>query len=295
MQFSRRRIVLGTIILCCILFVTGYLIISIEQHRTTSTADLYKWVAPHPHALMIVNKPEQLRNFFFKDSKIKESFAEKVPDVFIHLLEEKNWNSPILFSFHESGTVGYMQPNSKEQKAFESYVKQTKAAGFDAEKQQIGNISFFYYPASEERFFGYFLIDGTVVCSYSKKLLESVAASYTNKKLFLPIQAERELKKADKSSTANILLYADLLNLYVTVSESQVWRIKNRWLNADLFPGEGQCCFFSTLPYYTELDSLYTPLADTLALRIKESLPELNLSIQTRFENKLVYYTGCYK
>ena len=132
------------------------------------------------------------------------------------------------------------------------------------------------------------------MASYSKKLLEEVAQIQRNRHSSLLPDQDRLRRSFDKNAPLNLMVQADSLDLYVALPDSTEWRIRNRWLGADLFMNENHLCYFGNLPYNATTDSLYAPLGDTLALRLEQAFPQFDVSNQTTWEEGRAFYTGCF-
>ena len=95
-------------------------------------------------------------------------------------------------------------------------------------------------------------------------------------------------KTLDSNAPLNLMIQSKLLDLYVKSNDSTLWRVRDRWLAADLFESEGNICYFSSLPYLEPADTLFRTIADTLSLRLEQ-----HFSNQIYEEDGKFFYTGC--
>lgn len=173
--------------------------------------------------------------------------------------------------------------------------KETLSPAFDAyspERRTQGKITFTYYPVTTDRFFGCYQYRDVFAASFSSKLLEGVAARQQ-----LPCLPPADWKKQTVQPgihpPVSLLMPSGPLDLYVMADDSTEWRIRDAWLTADLFTREGQLCAIGAQPYHAMLDTLYTPMADTLAQRLGQAFPDVGFHATADVGTEWVYFTVC--
>ena len=295
MNAYKREIVIFIIAALATLSAVWYFFGKMEKTKTVVQTDLYALVAPASDAILSVNRPDIFAKYILSDSATWQTFSSRMPAVYLSLIRHYPSLPEVQFSFHPQGILLYTKmTESQAERIEQNYIKKTFNS-FAPQKQTIGNITFIYYPDAGNRFFGYYLYNGIYVASYSRKLLEEVARIQTRPVRYL-LPAQEEIHRAfDRNAPLNLMFRADSLNLYVTLSDSTEWRIRDRWLGADLFSSKGKLCYFGSLPHQPEADSLYSALGDTLTLRLRQHFPQLPTTGQLSIDNGQVLYTGCCK
>ena len=132
---------------------------------------------------------------------------------------------------------------------------------------------FYLLPGCRKPLFGYYQHNGVWVSSYSRKLLEEVAA-IQSKKNNQPKEQMLLRKTLDSNAPLNLMIQSKLLDLYVKANDSTLWRISDRWLGSrPFFESEGNICYFSSLPYHEPADTLFKTIGDTLSVRLRTTFP----------------------
>lgn len=294
MKADKREIVTFVIAALATLVAVWFFLGNMQKEKETVRTDLYAFVAPASDAVLSVNRPAAFAHYILSRKPEREAFASKIPDIYLSIIQN-NRNLPwLLLSFHPQGVVLYAKAENNFAGRIEQNTLQKAFGSFAPQKQQKDGITFIYYPDIGNRFFGYYQHDGVWVASYSKKLLEEVAQIQRNQQSYLLPDQDRLRKSFDKNAPLNLMVQADSLDLYISLSDSTEWRIRKGWLGADLFLNENHLCYFCNLPYDPATDSLYTSLGDTLALRLEQAFPQFHVSNQTTQENGRVFYTGCF-
>lgn len=292
MKADKRDIVTILIAALATLAAVWFFLGNMLKEKETARTDLYTLVAPASDAVLSINRPATFTQYILSRKPEREAFASKIPDIYLSIIQN-NRNLPwLLLSFHPQGVVLYAQAGNHLVSQIEKNTLQNTFGAFAPQKQKRDGITFTYYPDTENRFFGYYQHNGVWVASYSKKLLEKVAHLQQNGQNNLYPEQERLRKSFDKNAPLNLMIQADSLDLYVSLSDSTEWRLRKYWLGADLFMNENHLCYFGSLPYHSTADSLYAPLGDTLALRLEQLFPQFNVSNQTTREKERVFYTG---
>lgn len=293
MKTYRREIVICMLTalatLTAVWFFFGYM----KKGKMVVQTDLYSLTAPSPDALLMINRPGIFSRVMLSNESVYQAFSTKLPDVFTALIQEGNDLPALLFSFHPEGVVLYAKVNENQLQTINQTVLRPRFNSFAPRQQQTGDITFTFYPDVNNRFFGYYHFNGIWVASYSKKLLEEVARQQTTGQISLSPELRKTGRKSDPNAPLNIQIESNRLNLYVTKSDSTEWRIRDKWLSADLFSSEGNICYFGSLPYFEYADTLYTPIADTLSIRLNHLFPQLQFTTQANRDSLQVLYTGC--
>lgn len=295
MNAYKREIVIFIIAALATLSAVWYFFGKMEKTKTAVQTDLYTLVAPASEAILGVNRPDIFAKYILPDSSAWQAFASRIPPVYLSLIREYPGLTELLFSFHAQGVLFYTKATEAQVSRMEENFINKKFGSFAPQKQTVGEITFTYYPDTGNRFFGYYQYHGIFVASYSRKLLEEVARIQTKPIRYLLPEQETIRRSLDRNAPLNLMFESDRLNLYVTLSDSTEWHIRGRWLGADLFTSKGNLCYFGSIPYEPEADSLYSALGDTLTLRLKQLFPQLPVTSQFSIDNGQVLYTGCNK
>ena len=224
---------------------------------------------------------------------VYQAFASEIPDIYLNIIRKNPEIASLHLSFHPQGGVMYAKADNNIVRQIEENVLKQAFRSFAPQQQARGGITFTYCPDTGNKFFGYYEYNGVWVASYSKKLLEEVAAIQRKQKNNLSKEQMRLRKTLDNNAPVNLLIQSKLLDLYVKSNDSTQWRISDRWLAADLFESEGNICYFSSLSYLEPADTLFRTIADTLAVRLEQRFPQLHISNQIYEENGKFFYTGC--
>lgn len=289
----KRDIVLFSIAALATLAAVWFFFSNMQEKKRAVRIDLYTLVPPVSDATLAVNRPTIFARHILTQPSLYQAFASKIPEIYLSIIRNNQQIPSLLFSFHPQGVILYaLADNGQANQIKENILKKTYPS-FAPQKQTKSEINFVFYPDTGNLFFGYYHHNGIWVASYSKKLLEEVAQIQLNNQNYLLPNQDQMRKTFDLNAPLNLMIQADSLNLYVTLNDSSLWRLRNRWLGADLFMNEGHLCYFGNLPYYTDIDSLYAPLGDTLALRLEQLFPQLHITSQVKIDKDKVLYTGC--
>lgn len=266
---------------------------AIESERTTVQTDLYALIAPQPEAILAINRPALFTKVILSQEPVHKLIESHIPDIFLKIAGKHPALSFLLFSVHPQGTVLYAKANDEQAYQIETEIVKPLFNTYPPQFQKKNGITFTYYPDTENHFFGFYHHKGAFVASYSKKLLEAAAALQLKEKPVIAEDINEFRKLSDKNAPLNIAVPANPLNLYVPLNDSVTWVVRNQWLIADLFASENNLCCYGSLPYDTQLDTLYAPMADTLSLRLEKLLPALQITHEINQDGKRIYYTGC--
>lgn len=293
MKTYRREIVICIATALATLAAVWFFFGNIEREKVATQTNLYSLIAPAPDALLAVNRPGTFAKAMLSRQSVYNAFSSEIPTVFLSIIQGQKDLSFILFTFHLQGVVLYAKASNQQVESIDKAVLRPLFNSFAPQTQTKDGITFTFYSDLGSRFFGYYQYNGIWVASYSKKLLEEVARQQTTGQISLSPEIKKIYRKLGRNAPLNILIQADKLNLYVTKGDSTQWRISNKWLSADLFTSEGTICYFGCLPYSGYADTLYTPLADTLSLRLNTRYPHLKFTSQANRDSMQVLFTGC--
>lgn len=293
MKVRKREMVIGILTALAMLTAVGFFFKTMEEEKTAMQTDLYTLIAPAPEAVITINRPATFAKGMLTKQSVYDLFASKIPPAFLTLIQKETAISSFILSFHSQGVILYTKADNQQLQALEESLPKILPSTFAPLKQVTGNITLHFYPDSGNHFLGYYQHNNIWIASYSKKLLEEVAQLQVMGKKSASVEQKRLLKTLDPNAPLTIMLQADALNLYVTKSDSTVWKINDKWLTADLFTSEGNICYFSSIPYNESTDSIYIPLADTLSKRLNHLFPLFNITSQTRHNDTQMLYTGC--
>lgn len=271
------------------IIAVSILFVRLKKTQNAVNFNLIELVPSSTTALLRVNKPNDMRKYVLSNKDITAAFNSQIPPVFVSLINFIRGNQTCLCSFHPQGIIFYAQIDNYQEKSIKENILQPYFGSFAPQIQNIANINVKFYAAKDNQFLGYYLKNGIFICSYSRKLLEETifsTSAETNTELI------KTMNEADNKAPFNVFINSDLLNLRINLSDSTMWKLKSRWLSADFFMNKNKLCYFGSLPYFTEIDSLYTPLADTLTLRIKTAFPKFNFSAEINKDTDKMLYTG---
>ena len=287
------RIINGILLLAA-LSVVVWFIWQMNSKRTKASRELYQLVAADPELLLQVNRPELLRSLMLAQPAIHELFQQELPPLFMELVTGYPLRSAVLFSFHPQGVVCYTKISPDQFKQIQSFLVQKTTAWHAITENKPDAMPIHYYPAGGNQFLGLYYHEDILVASYSRRLLESAALSQQTNQKNLTYQAEQALLAVNQKAPLIVLFQADLLDLSVPFVFGGSRESGNRWLSADLFTHDNRICYFGTLPFYPEMETLYQPLNDSLKLKLETSFPMLELNCQVQTDAGKVYYSGCY-
>lgn len=289
---NRRDIIFFSIAALATLAAVWFFFSKMQEKKRAVRTDLYTLVAPGADVMLAVNRPATFARHILTKQRLHQAFATEIPDIYLSILRENPYLPALLFSFHPQGVVLYARADKEQVKQIEKNTLKKFFPSFAPRTQAEESIDFIFYPDTGNRFFGSYQHDGIWVASYSKKLLREAARTQLNHTNNLSAAQDRLRKTLDRNAPLNLMIQADSLNLYVTLDDSSQWRVRNRWLGADLFMNAGYLCYFGTLPYYADMDSLYAPLGDTLTRRLEQKFPQIHIKSQLKTEKDKVLYTG---
>ncbi len=267
---------------------------SMQAEKATVETNIYTLVPSDVNGMLMVNRPGIFSRMILAKKLYSDMFSADIPPIFLSMIEDDLPFRSVVFSSHPDGVVCYIQDGAQISGEIDKYIRQNLSGNYDPIRQEEGGVNFFYFPDATNRFFGCYTYNGIWVGSYSKRLLEKTADQQLNGSMLLPSEMTRLIESFDVNAPLNIIFPADDLNLYVSRGTLPEWRIRYKWLGADLFLSEGNFCCYGSLPFQSYLNNrLYKAMGDTLSHRIKEMYPFINLTFQVDVEEEFVYYTGC--
>lgn len=277
-----------------LLLIAGitYFYQNIQSRKRTEQMDLYTLIASDPEIVIRLNRP-QIASSLILSHKETAGLVSSVPEVFLSLIRQSPSGSSPLLSVHPGGILFYTKAEDKTLSVFEKQVFKRLFPSYPPTVEKQSEISYFYYPDTAGRFFGYYHHDGVLVAGYNLKGLEEVAARQLgSNSAAVPLNGE--IYASDSHAPVNLFLSAAKLGLHFALNDSVSWHSGKEWLVADLFSNEGKVCCYGSLELPQPLDSLYLSLAaDTLARQLEQLFPTLRIESQLSQEDKWINYTGC--
>lgn len=267
-------------ILVMSLAITAYFK-AMREEKAGSRSDVYALIPPNAHTLLAVNRPAVFNRMILNNPPLYKLFAGEIPEIFLSIIRQNRQMALIVFSFHPQGVVCYMQAGSKTAGEINKEILPEKFRPYSPQKQAGDGVDFYYYPDTENRFFGSYVHNGIWVGSYSRKLLERAALQQKEGRVLLPADMNGRRALLDANAPLNIIFRAE-----------EVGVGGMEWLSADLFVSEGKICCYGSLPYDV-LGSRYLSVGETLSKRIAQRFPRFRLSFQINREDEAVYLTGC--
>jgi len=269
---------LSAIVIMSLAVVVYFKAVKTEQSNRES--DLYALLPPNAEALLAVNRPDVFNRMMLSERSLYQVFASEIPDIFLALIRSHPQVNAALFSFHSQGVLCCIQAG-RVSGAIEDKFLPARFGHYLPQKHIVNGIDFYYYPDTENRFFGYYINEGIWVGSYSRKLLEHSAEQQFGKKVLLPQEMTRLLNAFDTQSPANIVYPLRKLGIHEGSFGGR------KWLGADLFVSEGSFCCYTRLPYYKD------EIGETIAGRVSAKYPPLRLSFQVTPADDSIFLTAC--
>jgi hypothetical protein len=255
---------------------------AVKEEKANDRADVYTLIPPNAQALLAINRPVIFNRVILNNPSLYKFFAAEIPEIFLSVLRQNQQMNLVVFSFHPQGVICYMQAGTKTAGDITKDILPGQFKPYSPQKQTENGIDFYYYPDTENRFFGYYVHKGIWAGSYSRRLLERAAVQQLNGDILLPPEMNTLRTTFDANAPVNMLSPAKELGL------------RNlEWFAADLFISEGKVCCYGSLPYDAVSNIPYLSIGDTLSRRIEDKYPRLQLSFQISREGEYVYLTGC--
>lgn len=291
MRKYRREIIVGFLTVAATVLAVGYFFGRISERKEAVDTDLYGLIAPSSRGVLAINRPETFARFMLAEKSTHDLFASVLPDIYLLLLKKNPSLSHVVVSFHPQGAVMYAQADARQAYLINKEILTPVFNAYSPQQHMVNGISFTYFPVADRRFFGCYQYQGVWAGSFSKRLLEEAAGrqlAYGNAG-----QAAGRFCAPETAAPVTLFVPLDSLDLYVSIDDSTQWRLGNRWLTADLYVRGGDLCGIGALPYEAERDSLYVPMADTLARRLESFFPSHRFSAQADPDSVSVYFTVC--
>lgn len=297
MKAYQREILIVIVAVIATALAVWYFFGSMEKEKIIVQTNVYRMLDSSPSGLLVVNRPAVFSRMMLSEEKIKGTFATYIPEVYLDIVKQHPSFPVVIFSFHEQGVVMYAKTDEGEAYLIHRNTLRPVYNTYRPPLQKKNGITFTYYPDAENRFLGCYYWNGVWVASYSKRLLEEAArrqwAEASDPEATPSTGIQNLVSTLDGHAPLNVVLPASRLDLYVQINDSLEWRIKNKWLTADIYTEAGRLCCMGAEPYHAVLDSLYPAMADTLSLRLEHFFPQLQINTQVDIGQETVYFTAC--
>lgn len=295
MKAYKRDITICILTALVTLSAVGYFLGDMKKVKHLAEIDLYTLISPNAHAVLAINRPSSFTRLMLAKKSVYDAFASKILEVYLSIIQKSPSLPSILLSFHPQGTVLYTKATESQVQMIEKEILEPSSGSFAPQKQSKGGITFTYYPDSGNRFFGSYYHEGVWVASYSKKLLEEAARLQLNKTHRTQEEQPWERATLDTNAPLNLLLQIGQLDLSSSPDSTLQQPDQHQWIEADLFTNDQNICFFSRLPYQETADTTdstgFSP--EAISLKLEELFPQFHLTITTRREKAMTFYTGC--
>lgn len=285
MRQLKNEIAIAIFLIFFTLSAFFYFYNQIEEKKEMTSFDLYTLIPNDPQRIISINKPSIVSDsilFLFPQSLSQDSF-------FLTVIQTLSDVSPIVCSFHPSGTLFYIkisptQRKKAEKRLFGTFLPQhIKQKGTD----------FSFYSDTSNRFFSSFYYKGIWVLSGSKKLLENAALQKQKGAYSFSKEIETALRSFESNVPINIGFPVEEMHLILTENDSIVWQPHNNWLTTDIFNSEGKICYFGSL--LAPQDSfLKQAISDSLSLRLTQLFPSREVMSQIEQADDKILYTTCF-
>ena len=297
MKSYQREILICIIAIVATISAVWCFLGRMTKEKKVIQTDLYAMIDPAPSGgALIINRPAIFSKMILSQKEIRELFTRFIPEIYLSVIQQTPSLSTVIFSFHEQGIAMYTKADERLADAMDKQIFRKTFNTYSPQVQKKDGITFTYYPDAENHYWGFYQYGNIFVASYSKRLLEKAAER--QRRDYLPSSPDgglRLINSLDHHVPLNLIIPADLLNLYVQTNDSTEWRIQGRWITADMYAEKGGVCCIGTLPYHPSIDSLYAPLSDTLSIRLQELFPKLQIHSQSDIGKEVVYFTTCGK
>ncbi|MDL2245707.1 hypothetical protein LJC54_09465 [Parabacteroides sp. OttesenSCG-928-J18] len=275
-----KEIVLSLVIACVAVWSFWYVYDSIQWNKKMEATDLYTLVAEAPEQIVAINR---LRTPWHSDPL--QVFIASIPEIYLSLAAKAQ---PCLLSFHADGLVLYAKTDRKNKREIEKTILHPQYGAYLL-KQRKGDITYTYYPDKGNGYFGYFVQEGILVASHSRRLLEEVAGN-----LAVPNPSILGERSIDENVPVNILLAPEKIDLRIVENDSLIWQMPREWVTVDLFVSERKRCVYLPIPKESVTDSLFYSVTDSISYRLERLFPSLALESQQTEDENFLYYTGCF-
>jgi hypothetical protein len=280
-SYLKEIIVSTTALLIMSLVIMAYLKAVREEKAHNHPEAIYTLIPPNVRTLLVINRPFLFHEMILSNPLLRQAFSGEIPDVMLSVLRTDRLMPLVIISFHSQGVICYIQAGNRTANRITKDFLPERFNFYSPQKRTVNGIDFYYYPDTENHFFGSYVHNGIWVGSYSSKLLERAAEQQLNGEVLFPDEMNALRSSFDTNAPLNMIYPAGELGI------DEV-----RWLSADLFVSEGVVCCHGRLPYEA-VGNMYLSLGDALSRQIEKKYPFLRVAFQMNHEEETVYYTGC--
>ncbi|MDR1499420.1 MAG: hypothetical protein LBI58_00375 [Tannerellaceae bacterium] len=277
--YLKELIITAASILFLSLAVAAYFKAVSREKENSHPDAVYTLVPDNLGTLICVNRPHVLSEMI-RHSSLRRILADEIPDIYLSIISATPQAPLIVFSFHPQGVVCYVQAPSKTTGPVVNDLLPERFKPYPPHEERSGGIDFYYYPDTEGRFFGYYIHNGVLAASYSRKLLEEAAARQQVGDISLPAAINRLRLSASSNEPVNIIFRAGELG----VSDAG-------YLSADLYMSGGSIYCRGSIDSGA-FKGAPTLSGDTLFRNITDRYPYLKLEFQIETEGEYIDYTA---
>lgn len=271
MKTRQIELVSVALLIAVMLGLVVFFLWRMRQEAQTERIDMRQLILRDAVAVAQINDPAKFLGVLEQQPCLKQYFVQSIPDDYFRLLRQIR-QTPVLLTYYPRGTVMLFRPENSSGE-FESCFANEET--FTVEKD---NRLFVFYPRTKNRFFGSFRHGDVCVVSYSRKLLEAV----NNQIRFERFTSLEELRKGVSQYDKHALL-----NVFYPVSGSREWH------SADIRLRQQQVCCVINETLIQQTDSIVTAIADSLAQKIRQIIPGIELQQDYSLTDSLVLYSFC--
>ncbi|MDR2496455.1 MAG: hypothetical protein LBD21_04945 [Tannerellaceae bacterium] len=281
MRAYLKEIILGTAVALILAFAVVAFIRLTGREQQGLSLSLAALVPADTEAILRINRPDLFRLMIISEPAAAEAFARKLPPVFIDLLRGVEMQAAQI-SIHPRGQIMYLQ-TGRATSAAERHLRREIFSPYGPQEHSAAGLRLWFFPAEAGSYFGYYVHNGVMVSSYSRRLLESVAALHTASPDSFPAAGiSSRLADLDANAPANLLFDREGSAFPAGAHPSE------SWAGLDIFAGEGSLCCQVRLP-----DSSPSAI-DSLASFLHDCIPGADWTLQLSGAGSQPSVTACF-
>ena len=270
MREHGTKTVTGLLFFLLLAGILGYFLYNLEQKQKMEQIDLQKLVSSEVTGQLFINRPAEFISVLNRQPQLNRFFQSIIPDDYFRLLKHIKY-SPALLACYPKGIVFYYPIYNTHDRI------QTCFKGESSIQVSENNMRFRFYARDSNQYFGYYQYKNIIIASYSLSLLKQITK-------------ELKLKKIDQSKTDYLKGETDR-NTLIKMSLAQ--NVDSIWQTMDIFLHEKQVCCLLQKQLAEVPDSLIAKMADSLAQKIQNRIPDLEIHSGFSKDASSVYYTFC--
>ncbi len=282
MRIRPRDITIG-LLLAITIALTFYFYKSLGIAKKSARIDLLTILPSEPKSILTLTKPIKNQDFSWNDSGIQKIFNNNIPQKWTKILRLQNELEYAQLSFHDEGSLLCVRTGTN----LIDKLQKIRLFGYLPEKENLNNLTLYYFPDTEGRFMGCYQQGGLFVASYNKKMLIRALSRQTNKNN--PANWDTQALKSimDNQKSPYFWIFQPQ-GLQLPAGQSPTW------LSAELLINQDPPCCTIALPLVGLSDStIYTIANDSLLLWANRLFPQNHTSAQIDQDRSVIFFTIC--